>query len=267
MEYFVRYGLEFNPFLKNSKEILLDSAEFREVQTRLNYLLQTKGFGVLTGGAGKGKTTAIRTWAESLNPSLYKVVYTSLSTLTVTEFYRNLAVNLGLEPQYRKPDNFRIIQDEICRCALEKRVTPVIIIDEANHICSGILNDLKILFNFDMDSRDRAVILLAGLPSLNNTLRLSVHEPLRQRITMNYHMDGLSKEESRQYIQTKLSGAHCTRQVFNENALEALSNAANGVPRVLNRLCTSCLMIGNSKGAGVIDEEIVMQAVDDCKLG
>jgi type II secretory pathway predicted ATPase ExeA len=267
MEYYIRYGLELNPFLKNARDILLDTAEFREVQLRLNYLLETKGFGVLTGGAGKGKTTAIRTWANQLNPSLYKVVYSSLSTLTVTEFYRNLASGLGLEPKYRKPDNFRMIQDEICRYTMEKRITPVIIIDEANHICTGILNDLKILFNFEMDSKDRAVLLLAGLPSLNHTLRLSIHEPLRQRITMNYHIDGLTKEESKQYILTKLNGARCTRTVFNENALEALANAANGVPRMLNKLCNSCLMIGNSRMAEVIDEEIVMQAVNDCELG
>lgn len=267
MEYYVRYGLEFNPFVKNSREILMTTSDSKEVQTRLNYLLETKGFGVLTGGAGKGKTTAIRTWAKNLNPSLYKVVYSSLSTVTVTEFYRKLAADLGLEPQYRKPDNFRMIQDEICRCTMEKRVTPVIIIDEANHICTGILNDLKILFNFDMDSRDRAVILLSGLPALNHTLMLSAHEPLRQRITMNYHMEGLTKEESRQYILTKLSGARCTGQVFNENALEALANAANGVPRILNKLCNACLMIGATRGASFIDEEIVLQAVEDCRLG
>lgn len=267
MEYYVRYGLEFNPFVKNSREILMTTSDFREAQTRLNYLLETKGFGVLTGGAGKGKTTAIRTWAKDLNPSLYKVIYSSLSTVTVTEFYRKLAADLGLEPQYRKPDNFRMIQDEICRCTMEKRITPVIIIDEANHICTGILNDLKILFNFDMDSRDRAVILLAGLPALNHTLMLSAHEPLRQRITMNYHMEGLTKEESRQYILTKLSGARCTRQVFNENALEALANAANGVPRILNKLCNTCLMIGSTRGTDIIDEEIVLQAVEDSRLG
>ena len=267
MEYFTRYGLEFNPFLKNSKEILVDTNERRETLFRLDYLAKTKGFGLLTGGAGRGKTTIIRTWAAGLNPSLYKVIYTSLSTLTANDFYRNLAQELGAQPSFRKPDNFRTIQEEIARLSLEKRKTPVIIIDEANYINNTILNDLKILFNFDMDSRDRAVILLAGLPALNHTLMLSAHEPLRQRITMNYHMEGLTKEESRQYILTKLSGARCTRQVFNENALEALANAANGVPRILNKLCNACLMIGSTRGADIIDEEIVLQAVEDGRLG
>ena len=100
----------------------------------------------------------IRNWARGLNPSLYKVIYSSLSTLTVMEFYRNLAAQLGMEPSYRKNDNFRIIQEAINRLALEKRQTPVIIMDEANYINPKILNDLKILFNFEMDSRARAVI-------------------------------------------------------------------------------------------------------------
>lgn len=86
MDYTARYGLEFNPFLKNSKEVLVETQEYKEVQFRLKYLLSTKGFGILTGSAGKGKTTSIRSWAASLNPSLYKVIYSSLSTLTVMDF-------------------------------------------------------------------------------------------------------------------------------------------------------------------------------------
>ena len=106
------------------------------------------------------------------NTSLYKVVYSSLSTLTVNDFYRNLAAELGAQPAFRKTDNFKIIQDEINRLVLEKRQTPVIIIDEANYIGNAVLNDLKMLFNFEMDSKDRAVVLLSGLPQLNSTLRL-----------------------------------------------------------------------------------------------
>ncbi len=63
--------------------------------------------------------------------------------------------------------------------------------DEANYINNAILNDLNPLFNFDMDSRDQAVVLLAGLPKLNDTLSLAVHEPLRQRIVMNYNLEGM----------------------------------------------------------------------------
>ena len=119
-----------------------------------------------------------------------------------------MAKELGLEVCHKKNDNYRNIQAEITRQALEKRITPVIIIDEANYINNAILNDLKMLFNFEMDSRDRAVVLLVGLPQLNNTLRLSANEPLRQRITMNYNIDSLTKEETLAYISSKLAGAN-----------------------------------------------------------
>lgn len=195
MELTARYGLEFDPFLKNSKEILYQGKEYREAFYRLDYLAKTRGFGILTGSPGRGKTTVVRNWSSKLNPSLYKVIYTSLSTVTVNDFYRNLAASLGAQAAYRKTENFHAIQSEITRLALDKKKTPVIIIDEANYISNAVLNDLKILFNFEMDSRDRAVILLVGLPQLNYTLQLSIHEPLRQRIIMNYNLEGYTKEK------------------------------------------------------------------------
>lgn len=267
MDYFTRYGLEFNPFLKNSKEILVDTSEYKEISFRLDYLAKTKGFGLLTGSAGKGKTTVIRTWASKLNPSLYKVIYSSLSTLTPNDFYRNLVHELGVTPAFKKPDNFRIIQEEITRLSVEKRKTPVIIIDEANYINNAILNDLKILFNFEMDSRDRAAVLLAGLPQLNSTLRLGIHEPMRQRIVMNYDLGSLSKEEGRQYILEKLKGAGCNQTVFEDAAIEAILNAADGTPRVINKFCNAAMLIGDSNKSDYITTAIVMKAVNDCELG
>lgn len=79
-----------------------------------------------------------------------------------------------------------------------------------------------------MDSRDRAVILLVGLPQLNSTLRLGVHEPLRQRIIMNYNMEGMSKAEGRIYIFEKLKGVGGTPEIFDGNAVEAPIYADDG---------------------------------------
>lgn len=266
MDYTIRYGLEFNPFLKNSKEILIHTNEYKEALFRLDYLAKTKGFGLLTGSPGKGKTTAVRNWSASLNPSLYKVVYSSFSTLTTNDFYRNLVTEFGAQPAFRKPDNFRTIQDEITRLSVEKRKTPIIIIDEANYINNSILNDLKILFNFEMDSRDRAVILLTGLPTLSSTLKLGIHEPLRQRIVMNYEIGGLTKEEGREYILEKLKSAGCSQPVFEDSAIEAVLNAADGTPRVINKLCNACLLIGDNSGSNLITSDIVMKSVNDSEL-
>ena len=229
MDYTIRYGLEFNPFLKNSKEIFVSTDESKEVLFRLDYLAKTKGFDLLTGSPGRGKTTAIRAWRQELNNSQYKVVYTCFSTFSPNDFYRDLAAESGAQSHYRKPD-------------------------------------IKLLFNFEMDSGDRAVVLLSGLPPLNATLRPSVHEPLRQRIIMNYEILAFTKEEERSYILEKLQGAGAARAIFEDAALEALLNASDGTPRVINNLCNSCLLIGDSRKSDMITAEIVMQAINNNEI-
>ena len=266
MDYIARYGLDFNPFIRNTADILVETHGYKETVYRLNHLLTTKGFGVITAGAGRGKTTALRHWTKSLNTSLYKVIYISLSTTTTLEFYKLLAIELGLEPQYRKSDNYRSIQNEITRYSLEKNITCIIIIDEANYIVSGILNDLKMLFAFEMDSKDRAIVILTGLPILNNTLQKGINEPLRQRITMNYHLDDLSEADGRNYIQQRLQAAKCNQMVFDDSAILAILNAANGTPRLINKICDKCLLVGHLHQAPTINTDIVMQAIDESEL-
>jgi len=267
-EYFYSfYGLEFNPFQKNAKTVLQETAETAEAKTRLGYLAGSFGFGVLTGGPGLGKTTVVRDWASSLNPSLFKTSYNTLSSLTVMDFYRQIAMELGAQPSFRKNDLFNDIQREIKRYAIEKRVTPVIIIDEADLLSHKILTDLQIMFNFDMDSKDLAIILLVGQSRLNVTLNQSAHESLRQRIVMNYHMSGISKEEGRLYIAKKLEAAGVRQQIFDPNAVEAILNASNGTPRMINKICNRSLIIGEKQGKNIINAETVMKAIDDTHLG
>jgi len=266
MNYVARYGLEFNPFVKNSEDIIIETSDYKQIKQRLNFLMENKGFGVLTGEPGRGKTTAIRHWTKGLSPDRFNVVYTPLSTLTLTEFYKYMAQEFGLEARHRKSDNYKLIQAEINRYHMEKRITPLFVIDEANHINNSILNDLKMLFNFEMDSRDRAIVLLAGNPSLNNTLRLSANEALRQRITMNYKMSSLNKEDGRIYIQSRLHCAKCDQTVFDESALEAILNASNGIPRIINKVCDMALIIGNEHQTEIINADIIMNAANEVEL-
>ena len=182
------------------------------------------------------------------------------------EFLRNMVCDLGAEPSFRKAENIHRIQQEITRLSRERRTTPVFILDEANHLDGTILNDLKILFNFEMDSKDPAVVLLSGLPGVARSLRLSSHEDLRQRLVMNYHMDGLSKEEARGYIERKLGAAGCTRNVFSPGALEAVLNSAAGLPRVINRLCTRAMMFGASADEETVSAETAVKAASDIEI-
>lgn len=268
MNYYGEFGLEFNPFLKNSKDILVKTNEYKEISHRLEFLLQSKGFGLITGLPGRGKTSIVRNWASSLNKNKYKVVYISLSTITVLEFYKQLAGELGLEYRFKKIENFKLIQNEINRLVIEKKVTPIIILDEASYMSSGILNDLKMLFNFEMDSKDRAIVLMVGLPQLNNTLKLNHHEPLRQRIIVNYHVEELSKEESKVYIEEKITKAGgIPEDIIEANAMEAIINTGNGTPRIIDKICDNSLKIASSRKEKAINTETVIMAVNEIEIG
>ena len=83
---------------------------------------------------------------------------------------------------------------------------------------------------------------------------------------MNYNLEGISKEEGRSYISEKLKGAGCSQVIFEEAAIEAVLNAAEGTPRLINKYCDKCLLCGNSAKADMITAEIVMKAVSDCVL-
>lgn len=122
-------------------------------------------------------------------------------------------------------------------------------------------------FNVYIKTSAQAVILLVGLPQLNNTLQLSIPEPLRQRIIMNYNINGHSKEEGRAYIEWKLKKAGCTAPVFDDAAMEAILNASDGTARVISKLCNASLVIGHSQSANQITADIVMQAINDSTLG
>ena len=103
--------------------------------------------------------------------------------------------------------------------------------------------------------------------SVINSLQLAIHEPLRQRIVMNYNLEGLTKEEGRAYIAAKLKGAGCTQPVFEESAVEAILNAADGTARLISKICNASLVIGNTQELNTITAETVMQAINDSTLG
>jgi len=261
------WEMQFNPFSKSAPgKHHFESDDFKQATARLKHLCDIKGIGLFTGNPGTGKTFTLKKHADSLNPGSFKVFYAPLSSVTVLEFYRGIAIGLGLSPPYKKIDLFNAIQDRIKSLAKDKRVTTVIICDEGQYLSSKILNDLKILLNFDMDSDNHAVVILAGQASLANTLSMGAHEALSQRIVINYAFTGLSKNEMAEYIVSRLKGCGVSQAIFQENALEALWGCCSGSPRVVNSLAENCLRIGAQKGAKLIDTEIVMLANNELAL-
>lgn len=261
------WGMEFNPFSKDIDEKnAFQSLDFKQASARLEHLKTTKGIGLFTGLSGTGKTFTLRCFASSLNPNLYKVAYIPLSTVTVMEFYRSLAFSLDLEPASKKVDLFKSIQERIISLAKDKRIVPIIIIDEAQYLKTDVLNDIKLLLNFNMDSKNHMIFILNGQPVLNSILSKQVHEALKQRIVINYNFTGISKDELQEYIKSRLELCGVHEPVFNDNAIEAIFSCCSGSTRKLNSIIEKCLFIGAQTNTRNIDTEIVMTAQNELEL-
>lgn len=267
MMYESYFGMKLNPFkkdidIKNTYEF----NDFKEAQNRLKYLLNSKGIGVFTGTSGKGKTYSVKYFVKKLNPNLYKVVYLSLSTVTVLEFYKNFCIGLGIEPACKKVDMFHQIQERIQTLVKDRKIIPIIICDEAQYLKTDILNDLKMLLNFEMDSKDYAVLILVGQPILNDILSRTVHEALTQRIIVNYMFMGIDFGEVKEYIIDRCDIAGISNAIFDDNAIKSLANNCNGSTRYLNNLIDKSLMICCNQKKQTIDTDIVMLASNDLSL-
>lgn len=161
---------------------------------------------------------------------------------------------------------FKQIQETIKTYVKDRKITPIIILDEAQYLRVEILNDLKMLLNFEMDSKDYAVLILVGQPTLNNLLSRNHHEALRQRIVVNYNFAGIENREIEEYLKSRLKLAGMNENMFEENAIKAISNNCNGSTRKLNSIIEKCLMICEQKEMNVVNAEIAMLAENEINL-
>ena len=143
------YGMQFNPFDKTlPSRDAFETLDMEQVRGRLEHLKAHPGIGLFTAAPGQGKTFSLRCFADSLNPNLVKFYYICLSTVSTTEFYRQLCVTLGLEVSYKKTVMFQRIQDYLYSMSMNKNVHCMICLDEAQYLNADIFKDLKMLCNF-----------------------------------------------------------------------------------------------------------------------
>ena len=262
------YNMEFNPFSKEIEtKYKYETEDFKLMKNRLDYIKENPGIALFTGNSGLGKTFTIREFLSSLNPNLYKTAYVTMSSVTVLEFYKEIAYALGIEPAFKKIDIFKQIQETIIDYVKNKKLKIIICIDEAQYLKTDIINDLKMLVNFEMDSKNYFTLILIGQPILNSILNRTLHEALRQRITVSYNMGGLTKEEVYDYINTRMKLVHSNDGIFSEQAKEAIFNSCNGSIRIVNNIVEKALIIGYKKQMNTIDSETIMEAVNELALG
>ncbi len=258
------YGLTLHPFEKDIEpDKLFASQAACELEARLNYLLQLRGIGLVTGEVGSGKTSICRKVATALNTGLYKVLYVPLTTGNVTDTYKSIAWEMGLTTERSLAALYRSIRREVNRLCLESKIRPILIIDEAQYLRNDVLENLRLLTNYDMDSQNRLCMIFVGQAELRRRLSLSVHEPLAQRLVVRYHISGLAREELAGYLKHRLELAGTQVDLFEQPALEALFQATNGLPRKVNLLAHLSLNIAALQQAQTVSIDHIQAAVEE----
>ena len=260
--YLSYYGMKCNPFDKSiSTKDAFKSEDFNNSISRLEYLKEVKGLGLIIGSPGLGKTFMLRYFNESLNKDLYKVIYISPTSLSLFDFYKTIGRELNVDVgNCFKADLYDKIQKAIMRMVDEQRVSPIFIIDDAHNLSREILEEFKVLFDFEMDSMNYTTVILVAHPTLKVELAKDIYESLKQRLIVNYKFNGLDREEVKEYVKSRLEISGVTPEIFTPDALNALYSCSKSSPRRLNSLVVSSLMIGSQKKSLKIDSEIVMLA-------
>ena len=242
---------------------LFESAARREAEARLGHLIELKGIGMLTGEVGAGKTTVCRHLTDKLHPGLYRVHYVSLSTGNVLDMYKAIGWELGIAVERSRSSAHHAIKTEVSRLAKEAKQLPVLIVDEAHHLRSDVLEDLRLLTNFAMDSENRLCLILVGLTELRRRIAMAVHASLSQRLVVRHHLTGLSRDEVDAYVKHRLCLAGCELPVFEEPAIEALSQATRGLPRKINRIAHYALSAAALDKARTVNAEHLQSAIEE----
>lgn len=259
------YGFSTTPFsrgLATSKLFVASGQE--ELKARLTHLVRERGIGVITGEIGSGKSTAVRAFVESLDPTRYTVVYTANPLIGAAGFYREVLGLLGEPvPMFRQQ---MVLSLRRCFDVLtnERKKTPVVIVDEAHLADARMLEELRLLLNVRMDSQAAAALVLVGHTELRRTLRLSIHEALWQRASVRYHLRGLDLTETGAYIrhQTEMAGYRGSA-LFSDGFVAKAYDYSKGIPRQINLVCTHALMAGYAEQKQVLDEMVLRQVIND----
>lgn len=260
------FGFTRLPFdHKPGPDQLFHAPSLDELHSRLTYLVDTRGIGLLTGEPGSGKSTALRRLRDALHPEEVRAVYLHDTAVNPADFFRQLALELGLEPHWSRALIFRSVQQEIARLVKERRLSVLIVVDEAHHLRPDILALLPLLTNFDWDGSNRLTLLLAGQSGLRQKLRMAHLESLAQRITIRYALRHLDRETTRLYLEHRLKLAGVDRPLFTDPALEALFTASGGFMRHIDTLAHHALAATALQRARLVDAEHVVKAAEETR--
>ena len=262
------YNLQEGPFnLTPNSRYFFESTRHLEALSTLIYAIENrKGFVVITGDIGSGKTTVCRTLLNKMN--------TRTKTALITNTHMSgkdllCAILEDLEVEYVPGSKARLLSqlNSFLIEQLRNDCNVVLIVDEAQNLTTLVLEEIRMLSNLETENEKLIQIILLGQPELKEKLALSRLEQLRQRIAVFYHLVSLDIEDTKKYVRHRLRIASASnREFFTEKALNLVYEFSNGIPRLINQICDSALLSGYIYGLDVIDEKLMSEVIAESPM-
>lgn len=258
------FGFQREPFTieLNAEEIFTTPA-LSQFTERFDYAVRLGAIGLLTGEVGAGKSTALRFAKSRLHPSQYHPLWITASCGSILETYRQLAAALGVETRSSSRAVLtRIIRHSILEL-VNKKIQPLLIIDEASLLRLDVFAELHTLCQFDADSKPHLPVVLSGQNNLVDSLQYRSSLPLASRIVARSHLEAIDLEQMNLYLAHHLRIAGVKAQLFSEPAITAIQQGSAGLLRKANHLARGSLIAAaNEKCQQVSADHVRLAATE-----
>ena len=262
------YGLVRSPFEMTPDPAFLYLGEaHREGLATLAYAVKArKGFVLLTGEVGTGKTTLLHALLSQLDrETLAAFIFNP--RLEPLDFFHVLFDEYGIETPCRTKADYLLALNRFLIERLEKDLTTLLIVDEAQNLSAEMLEEIRLLSNLETPRSKLIQIMLVGQPELRDMLGRPELRQLRQRIVLRHELSPFSAEDTQRYVEERLRLAGLTgRPIFKPAALRALYEVSQGVPRVINIVCDGALLLGFARQRALLGAEEVREVAADLGL-
>ena len=238
------FGIRSLPFGSSpDPRFLYVMPQIRETLACLQYgIASGKGFVMMTGEVGTGKTTLLKTVLQTFNKSRVSTAFVFNPRLDVLDFLEFVLTDFGVTPRARTKSAMLIqLNSWLIEQFRSDRVC-VLVVDEAQNLSSELLEEIRLLTNLETSSQKLLQIVLSGQPELEDKLRDPSLRQLRQRVSLWCRTRPLTAEETRAYVSERLRIAGSRESVFSREALECVHRHSSGIPRVINLICEHSLI-------------------------
>jgi general secretion pathway protein A len=267
------YHLKRNPFeISPDPSFLFPTRRHNEALAALYYgVRRHKGFVVMTGEVGTGKTLLVRCLLQLLNRNDVSYAYIFNSRLSPLEFLQYVAGDFGLPTAGKNKGELLMELSNYLIARHLKKLTTVLVVDEAHHVSAEVLEEIRLLTNLETTQEKLLQILLVGQPELDEKLDSVELRQLKQRIALRSQLEPLSLDETRGYIHRRLELAGATPEaaqwLFSEPTIERIHRHSRGIPRLINTVSENALITSFAQQLGTVPPSVVDDVAADFRLG